>query len=122
MAYTPNTWQSGDIVTSAKLNNIEQGIAGAGGALIVHADTTTQTLDTTYKVIHDTLAAGTPVYVTFLISDTGYVVCAPIVSAQYQNGTYTVASPDPWADIPYDYWGTDSETGYPQWFDPSGEG
>lgn len=31
MAYTPTEWQSGDIVTSAKLNKIEQGIAGAGG-------------------------------------------------------------------------------------------
>lgn len=29
MAYTPNTWKSGDIVTSAKLNNIEQGIASS---------------------------------------------------------------------------------------------
>lgn len=31
MAYTPTEWQSGDIVTSAKLNKIEQGIADAGG-------------------------------------------------------------------------------------------
>lgn len=37
MAYTPTEWQSGDIVTSAKLNKIEQGIAdasGGGGVLI----------------------------------------------------------------------------------------
>ena len=31
MAYTPTEWQSGDIVTSEKLNKIENGIAGAGG-------------------------------------------------------------------------------------------
>lgn len=30
MAYTPTEWQSGDIVTSEKLNNMEQGIAAAG--------------------------------------------------------------------------------------------
>lgn len=34
MAYTPTEWQSGDIVTSAKLNKIEQGIAGAGGGIM----------------------------------------------------------------------------------------
>lgn len=31
MAYTPTEWQSGDIVTSEKLNKIENGIASAGG-------------------------------------------------------------------------------------------
>ena len=31
MSYTPNTWQSGDIITAAKLNHIEDGIANAGG-------------------------------------------------------------------------------------------
>lgn len=30
MAYEPTVWKSGDVVTSAKLNNIEQGIANAG--------------------------------------------------------------------------------------------
>jgi len=28
MSYTPTTWQTGDIITAAKLNNMEQGIAG----------------------------------------------------------------------------------------------
>ena len=31
MSYEPTTWKSGDTVTSAKLNKIEQGIANAGG-------------------------------------------------------------------------------------------
>ncbi len=38
MAYTPTEWQSGDIVTSAKLNKIENGIASAsagGGVMYV---------------------------------------------------------------------------------------
>ena len=29
MAYTPNNWSAGDTITSAKLNNMEQGIATA---------------------------------------------------------------------------------------------
>lgn len=31
MSYTPTVWKSGDVVTSTKLNKIEQGIANAGG-------------------------------------------------------------------------------------------
>lgn len=30
MSYTPNTWATGDTITAAKLNNIENGIANAG--------------------------------------------------------------------------------------------
>lgn len=32
MAYTPTEWASGDIVTSAKLNKLEQGVADAGSS------------------------------------------------------------------------------------------
>lgn len=35
MAYEKTTWQSGDVVTSAKLNHIEDGIADAGGIVTV---------------------------------------------------------------------------------------
>lgn len=30
--YTPNTWNTGDIITAEKLNNLEQGVAGTGAA------------------------------------------------------------------------------------------
>ena len=32
MAYTPNVWKCGDIVTADKLNHMEEGIANAGGS------------------------------------------------------------------------------------------
>ena len=36
MSYTPTTWASGDVVTAAKLNKLEQGLAnGGGGSFIV---------------------------------------------------------------------------------------
>ena len=40
MSYEPNEWQSGDTVTAAHLNRIEQGIAeaaesGGGGLLLI---------------------------------------------------------------------------------------
>lgn len=31
MSYTPNTWATGDTITAAKLNSMEDGIANAGG-------------------------------------------------------------------------------------------
>jgi len=34
MAYEPTNWKAGDIVTSAKLNKIEQGIA-TGGKIVI---------------------------------------------------------------------------------------
>ena len=32
MSYTPKTWQTGDTITATAMNNIEQGIANAGGS------------------------------------------------------------------------------------------
>ena len=49
MPYEPTTWKSGDVVTSAKLNKIEGGIANA--VLIVHDND--GTLDKTWQEIHD---------------------------------------------------------------------
>lgn len=33
--YVKQTWQTGDVVTSAKLNHMEDGIAAAGGGVLV---------------------------------------------------------------------------------------
>ena len=43
MSYTPTTWATGDTITAAKLNNMEQGIANAGSGYdavirLTHAD------------------------------------------------------------------------------------
>lgn len=55
MSYTPNTWKSGDVVTSAKLNNIENGIASAVLKVnaIMDEQTGTMTLDKTWQEIND---------------------------------------------------------------------
>lgn len=57
MSYEPTNWKDGDLVTSAKLNKIEQGIAN--GVLVVVItitdgnSRTTYTMDKTWKQIHD---------------------------------------------------------------------
>jgi len=35
MSYTPTVWKSGDVVTSAKLNKLENGVAAAGGGSVL---------------------------------------------------------------------------------------
>ena len=56
MAYVKQTWQTGDTVTSAKLNHMEDGIAAADGAALVVGSTTegdTVTLDKTWQEIFE---------------------------------------------------------------------
>lgn len=50
MSYTPINWQTGDQITAARLNAMDQGIANAG-VLVVHS--TNNTLDKTWQEIHD---------------------------------------------------------------------
>lgn len=57
MAYTKNTWTDGDIVTSEKLNHMEDGIANADGGVMVINDTD-NTLDKTWQEIYDAMAQG----------------------------------------------------------------
>ena len=51
MSYEPTNWKDGDLVTSAKLNKIEQGIAAGGGVLVAHDED--GTLDKTWQEIYD---------------------------------------------------------------------
>lgn len=59
MSYDKNTWAKGDVITAAKLNNMENGIesasTGGGGVLVVGAtvEDETITLDKTWQQIHD---------------------------------------------------------------------
>lgn len=69
MSYVKQTWQTGDVVTSAKLNHMEDGIAagggsGGGGVLVVTATATeedgntVQTLNNTWQEIHDAILSN----------------------------------------------------------------
>lgn len=51
MTYNPTNWKTGDVVTSAKLNNIEKGITNS--VLVVDLDVENQRLDKTAREIVD---------------------------------------------------------------------
>lgn len=71
MRYTPTEWKTGDVVTSAKLNKLEQGVAdaGGGGALVVeftyNASDTTYTSTSLASDVITAFFAGTPVLFHF---------------------------------------------------------
>lgn len=62
MAYEPTNWKTGDVVTSAKLNKLEQGVAAGSGVLVVTAteddDTGVLTLDKTASEIYGAMKSG----------------------------------------------------------------
>lgn len=55
MSYEPTQWKTGDIVTSAKLNRLENAVANVG-ILVINSQN--NTLDKTYQEIEDAFANG----------------------------------------------------------------
>lgn len=93
MSYTPTTWTTGDTITTAKMNKIEQGIASAGGALVCNSSYSGNdyVLDKTAQEIYDALLAGTPVYIKYqygtLEDYVGDLYLAPVI--KIYNYDYT---------------------------------
>ena len=76
MAYTKQTWQSGDVVTSAKLNYIEDGIVAAGadvftvtGIFSKDGENDRVDLDKTWQEIHDAFVGGSLVCINEEMDD-----------------------------------------------------
>lgn len=87
MAYTKQTWTSGETVTAAKLNHMEDGIAngesGGSGVLVVHVDNN-YTMDKTWQEITDALNAGMVVTVPGLNAFS-------FVARTWVSGTYMIS-------------------------------
>jgi len=91
MSYEPTTWKSGDVVTSSKLNKIEQGIANAGGGgglvvtlTIVGGDTT---CDKTAGEMATALSNGT--HIVFKEADDSGINYYPLAYAFISDDGYT---------------------------------
>lgn len=98
MSYTPTTWTTGDTITASAMNKIENGIANAGGAMIVNLDD--GELDKTYTEIYGAISSGTPVYLRYSYGDSespneGQRL-APITAVyRYSDSVYRVAVNQP---------------------------
>lgn len=118
--YTKQTWKNGDVITEDKLNHMEDGIANAGGALIVKEKSYDEStgraiLDKTWKEIKSAMDRGT---IVLYRSETS----GASVNAMYSIFTnYNVsAEEDSYKLSVYDFsmkqsvlYTTDSENGYP---------
>ena len=85
MSYEPTIWKDGDLVTSAKLNKMEQGIAAGGGILIVHEDEVTSTLNKTWQEIYDA-------DVCYLILDKDGDKSISLVTSAYNKGICVITA------------------------------
>ena len=115
MSYTPNTWATGDTITAEKLNNMEQGIAGAGGVFLVNMDMDTTTLDKTWQEIYDAAAAGQEVIATYGFTDVGVAAIfrMPCVAVVQTGETYGVAFLNTNPTIAVSQFVADASDGYP---------
>lgn len=125
MAYTKTNWVTGDVVTSEKLNKIEQGIVDAG-PMIVHAtkisdsSTVTITLDKTFIELKTAFESGRDVKLIYTDSLDGMTGtdCGNMVSCAYgeQEGEFmgwvffTESTSSSWAASPFV---ASSESDYP---------
>lgn len=80
MSYSPTTWESGDVISSAKLNKIEQGIANAGGGggsnvvvvgveVVNTEDGATATFDKTFAELKTAHESGATILCNIAIAD-----------------------------------------------------
>ncbi len=104
MAYTKNSWTDGDIVTSAKLNHMEDGIANSDSVMVINLNN--GTLDKTWQEVYDAMIAGKLCVVR---DDSGTPEGGISVSIVYSvfinEGVYAVVASDTY--------NTSSATGYP---------
>lgn len=102
MSYEPTTWKDGDLVTSAKLNKLENGVAAASGPsiLIANVDMETNTLDKTWQEIYDAdicyvLAEGDSPSVFKSVFPVGAVtIYDNMYTVQVQSRPFVASSPN----------------------------
>ena len=84
MSYTPTNWATGDVITAAKLNKLEQGVASAGGVLI--ATDTNGTLDKTWQELYDAPFA------VIKMNEDGEMYTFPVFGLYEDSGEYVVTA------------------------------
>jgi len=76
MSYEPTVWKKGDIVTSEKLNKIENGIANCGNIMVVNYDPEVNRTDKTWQEIYD--AAEMKTMIVLFNSSSSAIIMMPL--------------------------------------------
>ena len=85
MSYTPTEWKTGDIVSSQRLNKLEEGVKDAYEVMVIND--TKDTLDKTWQEIYDAMAQGKLCVRTVNTGNIGDGIYSNIVSNVYFNDT-----------------------------------
>lgn len=85
MAYEKTTWAAGDVVTAAKLNNLENGVANAG-ATIVSMNSSTRALSMTAGELFQAVKSGV-VMIQITVNDNFEMLCS-CLSADVDSSEY----------------------------------
>ena len=90
MNYEPTVWKTGDVVTSGKLNKLENAVANGGGILVINSQN--NTLDKTYQEIED---AFTNKMLCIVFANIGLLTKCYFVESVYSNqGQYNMLLSD----------------------------
>lgn len=121
MTYTKHTWETGEIITDEKLNNIEDGIANQDTLIVnIVVDENPKRLDKTWQEIYDAIDSGRIVYVVKTDNYSGkkyyYIVywVGSNIDEISENIYYYVYLNKPGRE--YYVFDTQSPSGYPVWF------
>ena len=102
MAYEPTNWKTGDVVTSAKLNKLENAVANSG-ILAVHVSD--NVLDKTWQELLDAISSG---ILCIIFGSNGSEANANIITDVYaDDGEYSVVCGES------NLYSADSSNGYP---------
>lgn len=121
MSYEPTNWKTGDVVTSAKLNKLENGVAnaGVGGAFIVnavdHPEGLYYQLDKTWLEIRNALLNGERVILAEIFGDRDYVNTYYSFVSIMEQGTPDSLHCEVRPQGSGRSYESNSETGYPQY-------
>ena len=105
MSYTPTEWKTGDVVSSQRLNKLEEGVEGAYEVMVIND--TLDTLDKTWQEIYDAMAQGKMCVVRVALGESGGPISIKTVtSVAESDGKYNVI-------VGADTYSASSATGYP---------
>lgn len=97
MSYTPTEWKSGDTVTSAKLNKMEQGIASGSSVVMpiyTTSDMETFTCNMTFAEIASAITDGKFVVARIMFSNDGSSYFLTISFSDVETIVYSTTTPD----------------------------
>lgn len=92
MAYTPTTWNTGDTITAAAMNKIENGIANAGGGGVLIVEYDGSELDKTWNELKASMDAGViPMIVDYFDDSPEYIYRYCMLQSLSYNGSLYIA-------------------------------